>query len=49
MILGEVRVFIDECCEGFEVILAYIISASLGNIRDSFPRLQLNLLDRRSD
>jgi len=49
MILGEVRVFIDECCEGFEVILACIVSASLGNSRDFFPRLQLKFLDRRSD
>jgi hypothetical protein len=27
--------FIDECCEGLEVILAYIVSPSLGNSRDS--------------
>jgi|GEM_PF-1317517 hypothetical protein len=35
MILGEVCMFIDECCEGLEVILAYIVSPSLGNSRDS--------------
>jgi hypothetical protein len=29
--------FIDECCEDLEVILAYIDSPSLGNGRDSYP------------
>ncbi|MDA7508505.1 hypothetical protein N9Z10_05910 [Akkermansiaceae bacterium] len=37
MILGEVCMFIDECCEDLEVILAYIVSPSLGNSRDSDP------------
>jgi|GEM_PF-1970301 hypothetical protein len=44
--------FIDEYCEDLEVILAYINSPSLGMVVipiQCFPRLQLNLLDSRSE
>lgn len=34
MILGEVRMFIAECCEDLEVLLAYLGLPSLGNGRD---------------